>query len=41
MPRGGTFNLLVGGPKANWPEDFAAETDGSWIGVDRGTLRLI
>ncbi|ABJ64093.1 thiamine diphosphokinase [Levilactobacillus brevis] len=41
MPRGGTFNLLVGGPKVNWPEDFATETDGSWIGVDRGTLRLI
>lgn len=40
MPRGGTFNLLVGGPKANWPEDLTQIT-GTWIGVDRGTLRLI
>ncbi|MGX6429020.1 thiamine diphosphokinase [Levilactobacillus yonginensis] len=41
MPRGGTFNLLVGGPKANWPADFAENIVGPWIGVDRGTLRLI
>ncbi|MFC6275043.1 thiamine diphosphokinase [Levilactobacillus tangyuanensis] len=42
MLRGGTFNLLVGGPKANWPSDLAAKAiDGPWIGVDRGTLRLI
>ncbi|MFC6208019.1 thiamine diphosphokinase [Levilactobacillus tongjiangensis] len=41
MLRGGTFNLLVGGPKANWPADFAENIVGPWIGVDRGTLRLI
>jgi len=42
VPRGGTFNLLVGGPKAEWPDDLRArKIDGSWIGVDRGTLRLI
>lgn len=40
MPRGGTFNLLVGGPKATWPDDLTQIT-GTWIGVDRGTLRLI
>jgi len=42
MPRGGTFNLLVGGPKANWPEELVGKKIvGPWIGVDRGTLRLI
>ncbi|MFC6289223.1 thiamine diphosphokinase [Levilactobacillus angrenensis] len=41
MPRGGTFNLLVGGPKANWPVDLTEKIVGPWIGVDRGTLRLI
>ncbi|QMU07757.1 thiamine diphosphokinase [Levilactobacillus suantsaii] len=40
MLRGGTFNLLVGGPKANWPADLT-QIPGTWIGVDRGTLRLI
>ncbi|MDT7014287.1 thiamine diphosphokinase [Levilactobacillus namurensis] len=42
MPQGGTFNLLVGGPKANWPQALTdQEITGPWIGVDRGTLRLI
>lgn len=42
MPRGGTFNLLVGGPKENWPVQLKDRTiEGPWIGVDRGTLRLI
>ncbi|UQS86639.1 thiamine diphosphokinase [Nicoliella spurrieriana] len=36
------LNLLGGGPVANWPKALKEhQVDGDWIGVDRGTLRLI
>ncbi|MHC9532573.1 thiamine diphosphokinase [Dellaglioa sp. L3N] len=36
------LNILVGGPKEQWPEELiAGNVQGSWIGVDRGALRLI
>lgn len=36
------FNLLVGGPTSEWPDALkAGEIEGPWVGVDRGTLRLI
>lgn len=36
----GTLNLMVGGPGALLPNNWAA-LDGAWVGVDRGTLRLL
>lgn len=36
------LNLLVGGPTSEWPDQLAAgKVSGDWIGVDRGTLRLL
>ncbi|MTV81103.1 thiamine diphosphokinase [Secundilactobacillus folii] len=36
------LNLLVGGPTSEWPEQLSAgKVSGDWIGVDRGTLRLL
>lgn len=36
------LNLLVGGPTSEWPEQLTAgKVSGDWIGVDRGTLRLL
>ncbi|CAM3101404.1 thiamine diphosphokinase [Lactiplantibacillus plajomi] len=34
------INLLVGGPTADWPADLA-KIPGSWVGADRGALRLV
>lgn len=33
-------NLLVGGPTANYPADLTT-IPGSWVGADRGALRLV
>ncbi len=36
------LNLLVGGPTSEWPDQLTAgKVSGDWIGVDRGTLRLL
>lgn len=36
------LNLLVGGPTSEWPDNLTnGKIDGDWIGVDRGTLRLL
>ncbi|GAX07816.1 thiamine pyrophosphokinase [Secundilactobacillus silagincola] len=36
------LNLLVGGPTSEWPDQLTAgKVFGDWIGVDRGTLRLL
>ncbi|MCH4170534.1 MAG: thiamine diphosphokinase [Lactobacillus sp.] len=38
------INILVGGPEANWPEVLQTAPQsipGDWLGVDRGTLRLL
>ncbi|MCH5461479.1 thiamine diphosphokinase [Lactobacillus sp. LC28-10] len=36
------LNLLVGGPTSQWPDQLTAgKVSGDWIGVDRGTLRLL
>jgi len=36
------LNLLVGGPIENWPQELKENTiEGPWIGVDRGSLRLL
>lgn len=36
------INLLVGGPKAEWPmELMCGEIEGPFIGVDRGALKLL
>ena len=35
-----TFNLMVGGPAAALPANWQ-QLDGQWVGVDRGTLRLL
>lgn len=37
-------NLLLGGPVSQWPEVLSkdpASIPGEWLGVDRGTLRLL
>lgn len=36
------LNLLVGGPIENWPAELKHnKIEGPWIGVDRGSLRLL
>ncbi|GAB6091930.1 thiamine diphosphokinase [Furfurilactobacillus curtus] len=41
-PKLSRLNILVGGPRSEWPPALAAgQISGPWIGVDRGAIRLL